>query len=317
MDPQYSAQEVLRCHLCEISIPLYNCESCDINLCRTCAGEHLLDETKEHRVLPIKQRSTPNYPRCSKHATKICELHCDQCDIPICVHCVSSGEHLGHRAVDILKNFERVKEKLRNDLQELDELIYPKYQEIASSISLQKAALGENTQKLSAEISKRGEEWHREIENIIMKLKSDVDQMENEQLTLLNKEEDKIKRNIFEHAQSILDLRKLLNSNDVCLISKYKSENGQFKQFPLKLKVSLPNLCFQRINTKELLQQFGFLSTPSVTTDNYVYTFGSSREKSSSDRPMMDVPQILTAIDTGYPSLSSVTCLNYEDTLDS
>lgn len=177
--------------------------------------------------------------------------------------------------------------------------------------------MGENTQKLSAEISKRGEEWHREIENIIMKLKSDVDQMENEQLTLLNKEEDKIKRNIFELAQSILDLRKLLNSNDVCLISEYTSENDQFKQFPLKLKVSLPNLCFQRINTKELLQQFGFLSTLSVTTDNYVYTFGSSREKSSSDRPMMDVPQIRTDIDTGYPSLSSVACLNDEEILDS
>lgn len=27
---------------------------------------------------------------------------------------------------------------------------------------------------------------------------------------------------------------------------------------------------------------------------------------------MMDVPQILTAIDTGYPSLSSVACLNDE-----
>lgn len=309
MDPQYSAQEVLRCHLCEIPIPLYNCENCYINLCKTCAGEHLLDETKEHRVLSIKQRSTPNYPKCSQHATKICELHCDQCDIPICVHCVSSGEHLGHRAVDILKNFERVKEKLKNDLQELEESIYPKYQEIASNILLQKAALGENTQKLSAEISKRGEDWHREVENIIMKLKSDVDQIESEQLTRLNKEKDKIKRTIFELAQSILDLRKLLNSNDVCLISEYKSENDQFKQFPPKLKVSLQKLYFQRINTNELLQQFGFLSH--VTTDNYI--LGSSRQKSYyADRPTMDVPQILTAIDTGYPSLSSVACLNDE-----
>lgn len=268
-----------------------------------------MDETKEHRVLPIKQRFTPNYPKCSKHATKICELHCDQCDIPICVHCVSSGDHLGHRAVDILKNFERVKEKLRNDLQELEESIYPKFQEIASSISLQKAALVENTQKLSEEISKRGEDWHREVENIIMKLKSDVDQIESEQLTRLNKENDKIKRTIFELAQSILDLRKLLNSNDVCLISEYKSENDQFKQFPPKLKVSLQKLCFQRIHTNELLQQFGFLSH--VTTDNYI--LGSSRQKSYyADRPTMDVPQILTAIDTGYPSLSSVACLNDE-----
>lgn len=65
-----------------------------------------------------------------------------------------------------------MKERLRDDLQELEETIYPKYQETAYNVSVEKAALGENIQKLTSEISRRGEEWHRELEKIIMKLKS-------------------------------------------------------------------------------------------------------------------------------------------------
>lgn len=146
-----------------------------------------------------------------------------------------------------------------------------------------------------------------------MKLKSDVDQMESEQLTLLSKQEDKISRNISELTQRICDLRKLLSSNDVCLISEYKSRNSEFNQVPPKLKVILPNLCYQKINTKELLQQFGILSKPSVTTEDGIYTLESTGVKSSpSDRPLLNIPQIVTAIDTGFTSLSSVACLNDE-----
>lgn len=129
-----------------------------------------------------------------------------------------------------------------------------------------------------------------------MKLKSDVDQMESEQLTLLSKQEDKISRNISELTQRICDLRKLLSSNDVWLISEYKSRNSEFEQVPSKLKVILPNLCYQKINTKELLQQFGILSKPSVTTEDGIYTLESTGVKSSpSDRPLLNIPQIVTA----------------------
>lgn len=103
MDPKKSAQDALRCYLCETPNPQYYCDICHINLCKRCAGEHLLDESSQHKIVPIRQRGhTFEYPYCLMHTKKQCELHCEQCDIPICTQCVSSNVHLGHKAIDIM-----------------------------------------------------------------------------------------------------------------------------------------------------------------------------------------------------------------------
>ena len=101
MDPRTWAQDVLRGHVCETLGPPMYCDICHIHLCVVCVGKHLLDESKEHKVVPFKKRGLN--PKCSKHSTQLCDLHCEHCDIPICVQCVSSNEHLGHKQVGILK----------------------------------------------------------------------------------------------------------------------------------------------------------------------------------------------------------------------
>lgn len=176
MDPRRSGQNVLRCNLCENPGPSMYCDVCHISLCKACVGEHLSDESKEHRVVPFRKRGS--ILTCPKHPLKICELNCEQCDSPICSLCVSSGEHDQHKKSDILKHFENKKAEIKEYLQELENNIYPTYKKFSSRIPFQKHNMKEIIQKLRFVINEQGELWHREIDMFIEKLRWRLDKNE-------------------------------------------------------------------------------------------------------------------------------------------
>lgn len=169
-------------------------------------------------------------PECLKHPTKFCDLQCEQCNIPICVECVSSSDHLGHIQVEISKIIETKKNILQKDLNDLKNIVYPKYQQFAYDLHVQKANLNRNSQRLISAISKHGEDLHQNIDFAIEKLKSDVDEIECKYLVVLNKQIDEITRTISEITESISELNKIQNSGDVSYFFAYQSRNAEFKQ---------------------------------------------------------------------------------------
>lgn len=158
MDPLHSLhslQDVVLCTCCQTSAVTMYCKTCYEHLCKNCDEKHSSDSFKVHQVGPLKQYSTTlNYPRCRKHPTKRCKVHCKECDIPICEKCISSKKHLRDIQVEILKQIESEKEVLQGDLREIQEYIYPKYKEVASNIPKQKAHLSKKSQKLITAINK-------------------------------------------------------------------------------------------------------------------------------------------------------------------
>lgn len=312
MDSQKSAQDVLRCNLCETPIPPLFCDLCHINLCRSCAGDHLLDESKEHKVVPIRQKWCPifSHPKCREHYDKQCELYCKQCDTPVCSLCVSAKDHKTHDLIEILKHFENLKKIIFQDIKELKKSIYPKYAEIVSSITIQKDHFRKNSQILKAIVNKQGEFWHREIDTIMKNLQSEIDDVELDQLSSFDKEEEKLTTKLNEISQVIEDVSKILDSNDILLFSDYafKSRLEEFRKLPPQLKLSLPSFFPGRINRGHLQEEFGSLSKPSMTKEERVYTMDQPSNKS-----FLDDPQVIKSINTDYYQLYAVTCLTDEE----
>lgn len=137
MDPEYSLQDLVRCHLCETQTPPLHCDICEKYQCETCKEEHLSDESKDHRVVPFEMRRSTT--KCKIHSTKICELFCEQYGITICALCFSSKEHQTHEVVNILESFENKRRDIQKELHELENYIYPKYQAVASDIPRSKS----------------------------------------------------------------------------------------------------------------------------------------------------------------------------------
>lgn len=159
---------------------------------------------------------------------------------------------------------------------------------------------------------------HREIDNTIKKLEADLDEMDTELMTVLTKKEDEIAHISSEISKNIVDLKNLIASNDVSVVSANISRNAEFRKLIPKLKISLPRFTSQRIN-REMIQ-LGSISVVSIETTEHNFVTDSpdndSSSSSSSESPTIAVPFVIKEINTTLGEsggLRSVSCLNDEN----
>lgn len=312
MDSRYSAQDIQRCTLCKHAVAPMYCDTCRINICKDCVESHVSDVSIDHKVVLLKHRgSIPDYSICSKHKTKQRDLHCEQCNISICVECTSSIDHRGHNFLYIKEKILERKERVLKDLGELEKSLHQKYEEISSNIQVQKDILTENSQTVKTAISNHGYDLHQEVESLITKLKSDLDKTESKQLASLNKQQNEVAVTISEIKKSIARLRKLSNSNDDSLLLSYNSRNAEFRNLPHEIEETLPSFTPSKINREQLHKQIGSLS---FTTKGQLCTKVKRGVKSSlQDRLLPSEPSTLITIEIGYRSLYSVSCIGDEE----
>ena len=75
-----------------------------------------------------------------------------------------------------MKTYQSQTETILKDLKEL-EIFLPRYQEIAYDIPVQKADVYRNSQELTTAISKRGDDWHKQIDAIIRRKKLETNEI--------------------------------------------------------------------------------------------------------------------------------------------
>ncbi|XP_061171216.1 tripartite motif-containing protein 55-like [Saccostrea echinata] len=320
MDPRTSAQDVMRCDLCETAVVQMHCDTCLVNLCNACVGQHVIsDESKKHEIVKFQSRkSTPLYPRCTTHNKQQCTMYCNQCDIPVCTKCIASGQHLSHRISEVLQVVEEKKNKIIKELTELNETIYPTYQDIASDVQNTMSQLEKEYGDLSTAITKHGEDWHREIDKLVKKLKAEVDEMKNTQLQTLHKHLDEINKTMSDIKDEIDSVEMAIDTNDLSKLFSVTSNVHIYTNLPQKLAPSPLKFISEKIHGEKLSKLFGALSFSSLTSDKHGYsmkTTQKSPEAGSSPpvKQLLDEPETVATIDTGYGELYNVACLSDEE----
>ncbi|XP_061168875.1 E3 ubiquitin/ISG15 ligase TRIM25-like [Saccostrea echinata] len=318
MDPRTSAQDVMRCDLCETAVVQMHCDTCLVNLCKACLGEHFsADLSKPHKIVDFKDRkSTPLYPACTTHIKERCKMFCKKCGIPVCISCLESNQHLGHELSKFLRVLDEKKDMILKERNELIDTIYPTYQDIASDVQNRMSQLEKEYGDLSTAITKHGEDWHREIDKLVKKLKAEVDKMKMKQLEALQKHLDEINKNISEIKNEIDSIDVAVDANDISRLFSVKPGMNKHKDLPEKFVASLPIFTPGKIQ-EELSNLFGALSSSSLTSDKHGYsmkTTQKSPEAGSSPpvKQLLDEPETVTTIDTGYGELYNVACLSEE-----
>lgn len=198
-----------------------------------------------------------------------------------------------------MKTYNRTKEIIQKDLKELEISFLPRYQDIVYNIPVQKADVYRNSQELTTAINKRGDDWHKEINTIIERKKSEIMEIEKKCLAVLQKQEYEVTNIISEITRCITDLNGILVKGDIALALAYTSTNDSFRNFLPKFKVIYPSFSSQKIYEEQLFEQFGSLSVGAITTVSGDLIEYLRVKPPPLDGPNVDQRQIITSINTG------------------
>jgi streptogramin lyase len=315
MDPRRSAQDLLPCDLCLKDMVQKYCDICHVRICRACVGEHIEDNYDKHKVVPYPDRkSTLIYPKCRKHKTEECKFHCKECDMPVCSFCgdnlASSDEHKGDTFLLLSEIFSERKADITKDSEEIENAIAPTYEEMVTNLETDIANLDGNYAKLTSVVTEHGEDWHKEIDNAINIMKNEIEEMKIKHLDILKKHLDEIKQIQSLIEQSLITLREMEKSNEVSVTTQYRSRNEQFRKLPPKVRVSLPTFTPSPIDGEQLYKSLGCLMPFSVKTDENGYPL---KKTEGSPRELMEEPELVTTVNTGYEHIRSITSLSEEE----
>ncbi|XP_052702431.1 E3 ubiquitin-protein ligase TRIM36-like [Crassostrea angulata] len=279
MTSRDEAQHVVECDLCQQPVSFF-CRRCGVNLCDPCVLIHLRVKSENgHDIVDYISKDDGDTCHCDSHPQNDCSAYCKTCETPICMLCVT----IKHRTHEISELSDKIEELLKVIATENDRLQSFKHElernlehttKLLSSIS--------SIYKLRKdEVTARGEEWHKQIEEAVKKLHQELDDMQKEHEAVLQKQ----KRKFEETIRRVDDM----NGKTVKL---QKSKNVT------EMQSFVPVI--QKQESLSDVSQYSFPKLYEYKIDEYLEN--QLKEKELSGRIISEIPTVTSVIDTGFPA---------------
>lgn len=181
------------------------------------------------------------------------------------------------------------------------------YQEMSNDIETQIANLDKDYEHLATEISKQGEEWHKEIDLVISKTKTEISEIKVKNKDILHKHLNEIKKKQSLIIQALHATKEIEESNEVSIAIEYNSENRELGKPPTEVKVSMPTFIPKPIYRERLYHLFGKI-TPSTAIKQNVLLL--KKPPNILAKKLLDQPKLDVKIQTLHSMLSNVAYLD-------
>ncbi|XP_056006460.1 uncharacterized protein LOC130050417 [Ostrea edulis] len=291
-------QYVIECDICKQPASFF-CRRCGVNLCDPCVPVHLRIKSKTgHDVVDYASRDDVHTSTCDSHPQNECSLYCQTCDVPICLVCFSL-KHQSHKMSELS---EKIEELMKTIMKENERLQTYKceLEKILDHTTQRLPSLSKLYQQKKDEVTSRGEEWHIQIDKTVKTLHQELDDMQKEHESLLRKQKQELEEILgkvdeintatmkLNNSQNVIEMKKLIP-----MIEKQEtpSEITQYS-FPVFYKCE--------IDENYLKSYFGYIeniqerkiSLPRLISEDAVI----------SNHKILEMPRVITAIDTGFPA---------------
>nr|XP_022324757.1 uncharacterized protein LOC111125344 [Crassostrea virginica]XP_022324758.1 uncharacterized protein LOC111125344 [Crassostrea virginica]XP_022324759.1 uncharacterized protein LOC111125344 [Crassostrea virginica] len=292
-------QEAVVCDLCQSPVSFF-CRRCGVNLCDPCVLLHLRVKSKfGHDVVDYVSKDDDDVCLCESHPEHKCSAYCKNCDVPICILCVS----IKHKSHEISELQDKIDELLKDITRENDRMqsFRDDLERVLHHTAKTASSLSSVYERKKDEVKARGENWHKLIDNHVKKLHQELDKLKKENEAVLLKQKKEYEDVIGKIDEMNRKSTKLQNSKNVTEMQKFRpiiTEQNTLKEFT---QYTFPTFYKCQIDENYLQNYFGFIEKMHERKISLL------KEKISipdpdSGRKILEAPSVSSVIDSGFPA---------------
>ncbi|XP_078327089.1 uncharacterized protein LOC144623045 [Crassostrea virginica] len=292
-------QEAVVCDLCQSPVSFF-CRRCGVNLCDPCALLHLRVKSKfGHDVVDYSSKDDDDVCLCDSHPENICSAYCKECDVPICILCVS----IKHKLHEISELQDKIDELLKDINRENDRLqsFRDDLERVLDNTTKTASSLSSVYERKKDEVTARGEEWHKLIDNHVKKLHQELDDLKKKNEAVLLKQKKEYEDVIEKIDKMNRKTTKLQNSKNITEMQKFRpviTEQNTLKEFT---QHTFPTFYKCKIDENYLQSYFGYIEKMHERKISLL-TEKISIPDPDSGRKVLELPSVSSVIDTGFPA---------------
>ncbi|XP_061182711.1 protein wech-like [Saccostrea echinata] len=300
------AQELITCDLCIKPVQQF-CNSCQVGLCEDCINKHVNSlKSLKHDIVPFTKRTVQLvFPQCTSHSHQRCEVHCQQCDVPVCIKCLTGPKHKGHEFHDMADIITKMREKIKRETEEIEGII-PNIREKDADTENKISKSMAHFVQLKKQAKNQRKQWHLEVDTIFNKMESLIQSLRDHHITTLKSCQSKLRSQNSSMIQNIQENKEILKSNKVSDVNNYQSKLKEYRNITQIPDLSLPSLQTNTVQGRELSIELGeykaTLTQTSLSSLTDEVSFLSVKE-------LLEEAKVIANIPTNVTNLFKVACV--------